>query len=215
MIFVYLFIAALIISILASTLGTLLRMIVEEQKLDWNQLSAECMVIAVSVYIILTYIPGWLPSRPTQNPNPKVNHPPILLVPGYGLNRMSMFVISVYLKRLGYEWVWSINHPVQKDDVLAFAEELDEKIRWYCHYTQANEVTVIAHSMGGIVSNLAIQNHNSPVKKLISIGTPWKGTKLYMFGLGKHVRQLAPTHPIIEKMIVPTVPHLSLWKSLV
>jgi len=211
MIFVYLFVTILIISILASLLGTLLRIIVEEQKLDWKQLSAECMEIAVSVYIILTYIPGWFPSRPTQNPNPKIVHPPILLVPGYSLNRMSMFFISIYLKRLGYEWVWCINHPVQKDDVQAFAKALDEKIRWFCHYTQSTEVTVIAHSMGGIVSNLAIQNHNSPIQNLITLGTPWKGTKLYMFGLGKHVLQLAPAHPIIQRMVVPTVRHLALW----
>ena len=140
-------------------------------------------------------------------------HNPIILVHGYGLNRLSMCVLSLYLKRKGYPWIWSINHPVLKDDIPAFAKELDHKIQWYCHYTQSTDVTVIAHSMGGIVSALASQNHSSPISKLITLGTPWKGTKMHILGLGKHVSQMAPEHPVTKQLLVPTIPHLAIWST--
>jgi pimeloyl-ACP methyl ester carboxylesterase len=161
----------------------------------------------------LTYPWGFIGARPVQNNHPTQKQNPILLVHGYGLNRLSMCILSLYLKRKGYPWVWSINHPVLKDDITAFAKELDHKIQWYCHYTQSTDVTVIAHSMGGIVSTLAMKNHNSPISRLITLGTPWKGTKMHILGLGKQVSQMAPSHPIIQQLVPPSIPHLAIWSK--
>ena len=93
-------------------------------------------------------------------------------------------------------------------------KELDRKIQWYTHYTQQDKVHIIAHSMGGIVSMLSHQKHQSPIASLTTLGTPWKGTKMHMLGLGKHVRQLAPGHPIIQKMSLPPFPHLAITADL-
>lgn len=208
---VYLFLALLIISILASIGGTFLRVVMQETSLDRKQISGECIEIGAFALNFLTYPWGFIGGRPYSNPSPKIEHPPILLVHGYGLNRLSMFFVSLYLKNKGYPHIWSINHPVYKDDILLFAEELDQKIRWYCHITQQPNVTIIAHSMGGIVSAIAHKQHNSPIHKLVTLGTPWRGTKMHMLGIGKHVKQMAPEHPVIKNLSVPKIPHLAIW----
>ena len=199
------------ISVSASFCGTLLRVVTQETSLDRKQLSGECIEIGAFALNLLTYPWGFFGGRPYNNPQSKINHPPILLVHGYGLNRLSMFFVDLYLRKRGYPHIWSINHPVHKDDILLFAEELDQKIRWYSHVTQKPTITVIAHSMGGIVSAIALKKYNSPIHKLVTLGTPWKGTKMHMLGIGKHVKQMAPEHPIIKNLTVPSIPHLAIW----
>ena len=211
---VYFFISLLCISILVSFGGILLRTVTQERSLSMEQISGECIETGAFFLNMLTYPWGFVGGRPYQHPNPRMDHPPILLVHGYGLNRLSMFFIKLYLKRKGYPHIWSVNHPVHKDDLLLFAQELDQKITWFCHVTKQPSVTVIAHSMGGIVSALAIEKHSSSINKLVTLGTPWSGTKIHILGLGKHVRQMAPTHSIIQNLIVPSIPHLAIWTKL-
>lgn len=207
----YIFLSLFALSILLSGIGTCIRLVMQERHLDRAQIAAECIEIGVFYLNMFTYPFGFFQTAPRRNNLPIQAHRPIILVPGYGLNRLSFIILKRYLQYKGYPWVWSINHPVRKDDIPAFAEALDQQIRWYCHYTKSPDVTVIGHSMGGIVSALAIQNHQSPIAKLITLGTPWKGTKMHIFGIGKHVRQLAPLHPIITEIKVPSIPHLAIW----
>lgn len=211
---VYLFISLFFISVFASCCGTLLRVVTQERSLSKEQLSGECIEIGAFFLNMFTYPWGFLGARPYQNPNPRLEHPPILLVHGYGLNRLSMFFVELYLKRKGYPHIWSVNHPVHKDDLLLFAEELDQKIRWFCHITKQPSITIVAHSMGGIVSALSFEKYESPINKLITLGTPWNGTKMHVLGLGKHVKQMAPDHPIIQNLKVPSIPHLAIWTKL-
>ena len=211
---VYLFVTLFFISLFASCCGTLLRVVTQERSLNLEQLSGECIEVGAFFLNMLTYPWGFIGARPYQNPNPHLDHPPILLVHGYGLNRLSMFFVGLYLKRKGYPHIWSVNHPVHKDDLLLFAQELDQKIRWYCHITKQPSVTIVGHSMGGIVSAIALEKHDSPINKLVTLGTPWSGTKIHVLGLGNHVRQMAPSHPIIQKLKVPSIPHLAIWTKL-
>ncbi|MAA80462.1 MAG: hypothetical protein CL916_14495 [Deltaproteobacteria bacterium] len=211
---VYLFISLFCLSIFTSCCGTLLRIVIQERSLSLEQISGECIEIGAFFLNMLTYPWGFIGARPYQHPNPRLDHPPILLVHGYGLNRLSMFFVELYLKRKGYPHIWSINHPVLKDDLLLFAQELDQKIQRFCHITKQPSITIIAHSMGGIVSALALEKHQSPINNLITLGTPWRGTKMHILGLGKHVRQMAPEHCIIQGLKVPSIPHLAIWTKI-
>ena len=212
MIFVYYLLSLLALSLFASVGGTLLRVVFQERSFrGWSQWSAECTEVCAFFLNLLTYPWGWLPSRPHQQPGEGL---PVILVHGYAVNRLSLSVISWYLRRKGYPWVWSINHPVLKDDLMAFAESLDKKIRWYCHYTQHKEVLVVTHSMGGIVSMLAHTKFQTPIAKLVSLGTPWKGTQMQALGLGKHVKQMSPTHMIMRNLENPPFPHLAIWSKM-
>ena len=211
---VYIFISLFFFSCFASCCGTLLRVVMQGRSLSKEQIAGECIETGAFFLNMFTYPWGFIGARPYQNPNPRLDHPPILLVHGYGLNRLSMFFIEIYLKRKGYPHIWSVNHPVHKDDLLAFAQELDQKIRWFCHITKQPSVTIVAHSMGGIVSALAHEKHNSPINKLITLGTPWRGTKIFILGLGKHVRQMAPEHSIIQNLKIPPIHHLAIWTKL-
>jgi len=211
---VYLLFILLTISIFASLAGTFLRLIFQERSFwGWGQWSGESKEIGAFFLNLLTYPWGFIHRKPYEQVGTQKTLP-IILVPGYGLNRLSTFFLAFYLRRKGHPWVWCINHPIYKDDLLAFAKELDRKIQWYTHYTQQDKVHIIAHSMGGIVSMLSHQKHQSPIASLTTLGTPWKGTKMHMLGLGKHVRQLAPGHPIIQKMSLPPFPHLAITADL-
>ena len=210
----YYIIILFLLSITASLLGHIVRSVFQERKIiDRRSLSAECTEAAAFFLNLLTYPWGFLPSWPKRNETTTMQADPILLVPGYGLNRFSLLPLAIYLRLRGYPWVWAINHPIHLDDIPTFAKHLDEKIRWYSWRTQSPKITVIAHSMGGVVSALALQNHQTPIGTLITLATPWRGTRMRVLGLGKQVKQLSPQAPVIKSLQTPSIEHRSFWSK--
>ena len=135
-----------------------------------------------------------LAGQTSSNPSKGQYNQPILLVPGYGMNRLSLW-FKVYLQQQGHRWVWNINHPVIKDDLDAYAEALCEKAEHLCFRSGETKVILIAHSMGGLVSRLAIQKRPERFKGLISLGTPWKSTAAHIFTIGRSGQQMNLNSP--------------------
>ncbi|MEC7987208.1 MAG: hypothetical protein VX278_18710 [Myxococcota bacterium] len=210
----YIIVILFCLSLFVSFVGHCIRCAHQEAPvLDLDALSAESVEVVAFFLNTLTYPWGFLPSLPWHNPHSERQADPILLLPGYALNRFSMLPLAIYLRLRGYPWVWTVNHPVHLDDIPTFAKHLDEKIRWYKWRTQSERITVITHSMGGIVSALALQHHQSDIGTLITMATPWRGSRMSVFGVGKQVKQLSPQSDVIQKVRPPTVDHLALWSQ--
>ena len=162
-------------------------------KLSKEYLSAELHEFILSLAVVFFGWIGWTDRAP--NPSKGQYNQPILLVPGYGMNRLSLWFLKVYLQQQGHRWVWNINHPVIKDDLEAYAEALCEKAEHLCFRSGETKVILIAHSMGGLVSRLAIQKRPERFKGLISLGTPWKSTAAHIFTIGRSGQQMNLNSP--------------------
>ncbi|MEC7946005.1 MAG: alpha/beta fold hydrolase, partial [Myxococcota bacterium] len=140
---------------------------------------------------------------------------PVLLVPGFGLNRGSMFMLALYLRRCGWRWVHAINHRPRNTTVPLLARNLAHEIEETCAAAGVEKVDVIGHSMGGIVAAFYINelNGRARVRRLVTLGTPWAGTRAWVFGWRREARDLAPGSPVLAAAVPPRVPTTSIWSA--
>jgi hypothetical protein len=109
--------------------------------------------------------------------------PPVLLVAGGSASRVSLFPLAVFLSRRGWRWVWPLGRVSSDSSLLEEAEALARSARSLRDTTGAAEIDVVAFGTGGIVVAQAFRDRElGGVRRLVTIGTPWRGTKLAVFG---------------------------------
>lgn len=169
---------------------------------EWGAL----MLLALSAPLAL--LPSW-PRRPITAGPPQ---PPVLLVPGYGLHRIGFIPMAAYLRRRKNRWVWAVNNPAWRDDIPAFAAALEKTVERIRKLSGAQQVDIIGHSMGGIVAAHYINTSGAGiVRRLVTLGTPWRGTRMHIFGIGRQSRSLGPSSPLIAAATPVAAPVTALW----
>ena len=117
---------------------------------------------------------------------------PILLVHGYGCNRAIWWWLRPRLEAAGHV-VATLSLEPPWGDIDGFAEQLQQRIEAVCAATGAPRLTLVAHSMGGLVSRACLARHGAArVAALISIASPHGGSRLAHVGLGRCARQMQP-----------------------
>ena len=80
---------------------------------------------------------------------------PILLVHGYGCNRAIWWWLRPRLEAAGHV-VATLSLEPPWGDIDGFAEQLQQRIEAVCAATGAPRLTLVAHSMGGLVSRATV-----------------------------------------------------------
>lgn len=136
---------------------------------------------------------------------------PMLLVHGYGCNRGIWWWLRPRLEAAGHV-VATISLEPPWGGIDGFAEQLHARIEAVCAATGAPRVTLVAHSMGGLVSRAYLARHgDARVARLISIASPHSGSQLARLGLGTCARQMAPGSAWLARLAAQrvTVPFVS------
>jgi triacylglycerol esterase/lipase EstA (alpha/beta hydrolase family) len=115
---------------------------------------------------------------------------PALLVHGYGCN-------SGYWHSLSRTLLSSqiTHYAVDLEPVFAdiddYAPLVDEALARLCQETGHEKAVVVAHSMGGLVVRAYIRKYGAArIARVITLGTPHRGTGLANFGTGLNSRQM-------------------------
>lgn len=148
-------------------------------------------------------------------PWPAEPRPPALLVPGFALNRSSMWAVARHLRRCGWDWVHIINNEPREATVEQYARELATEVAALRQASGADRVDLVCHSMGGVVAGLYInqmRGHES-VRRLVTLGTPWHGTRVAYFGLRRQTRDLTPDAAALPRARPPRAPLTSIWST--
>lgn len=137
---------------------------------------------------------------------------PIVLVHGYGCSRGAWSSLRRRLEAAGHVVATvSLTPPVANLGKLE--PQLKQRIEEVCAATGARRVTLVAHSMGGLVCRCYLARHGgSRVGKLITLSTPHQGTALARFGMGHNAREMEPGSLWLTDMAgeKPGVPCVSL-----
>jgi pimeloyl-ACP methyl ester carboxylesterase len=149
------------------------------------------------------------PSGPTLDP-PKSNTP-VLLVHGYGVNAGCLLVLATTLRRRGFRWVWPVTLRGRGLD--AQAESLADRVDRLRQVTGFEQVDLVCHSMGGVVAAIYLQQGDNArkVRRLITLGTPWRGSKLAVFGRRDEADEMLYGHPRLMALGPLQVPVTSLY----
>lgn len=130
------------------------------------------------------------------------NGQPILLVHGY-INHSSVWILQKkWLKTLGLGPIYTINlgHPFLS--IYEYAERVKIKAEAIARETGRNDLILIGHSMGGLVSSWYATQLAPPntVTDVITIGSPLLGTPMARLAPGQNGREMEPNSPFIQQL---------------
>lgn len=129
----------------------------------------------------------WM-GRDRLHPDPA----PVLLVHGYGVSRGCWWALRRRLEAAGHT-VATLSMTPAYTSIGKLVPQLGRRIEEVCHATGAARVTLVAHSMGGLVCRSYLARHgHERVDRLITLATPHAGTELARVGLGRNAREMEP-----------------------
>jgi len=152
-------------------------------------------------------------ARAAELPDTVPDRVPVVLVPGYALNRACFTFLAMFLRRRGWRWVWAINNRPNSSPIPVFARNLAQRVDELRRVTGAEMVDSIGHSMGGVIAAWYINRMDGAptVRRLITLGTPWLGTRMHVWGRRREARDLTPGCEIIADIAHPRVPTTAIW----
>jgi triacylglycerol lipase len=140
---------------------------------------------------------------------------PIVVVHGYMQNRACFVWLAHRLGRDGLGPVYGINYPWYRS-VRENGERLRVFIEGVCKETGKDRVSLIGHSMGGLVAIEYLLNHGglSSVSKCVTIASPHAGVLYRGPLLGAARRELRQGSDLIVSLALPlSTPVLSIASS--
>lgn len=139
--------------------------------------------------------------------------PPVLLVPGHFANRSAMMFLRTFLVQRGWPWVWAVNVHARDGKIADMAVELARCVDEMQRVTAAHKVDIVAWSQGGLVAAWYVHHlgGRDKVRRLVTLGTPWKGTKSAVFVRTPAGSEMRYGSPALDGLAPPGVPTVSVW----
>ena len=122
---------------------------------------------------------------------------PILLVHGYLHNSSAWYLFRQRLTKAGHGPIYTINLGSPLHGIEHYAHVLKKKADKIAQETGRQDLTLIGHSMGGIVScyYAACLAPPDTVKQVFTLGSPLQGTTVADYGYGECTKQMEYTEP--------------------
>lgn len=127
---------------------------------------------------------------------------PVLLIPGVFESWRFLQPVAEHLYRRG--------HPVHVLDQLGWntgaIPELADVVAAYLEREDLADVTVVAHSKGGLIAKQALGRPGalSRVRHVVAVNTPFSGSRYASLFLLPSVRVFAPRGPVIQALALET-----------
>lgn len=143
------------------------------------------------------------------------DRPVLLLIHGYGCNRGAWYWLRKHLEGAGFA-VATLNLEPPYTDIDNFVAALDARIEAVCREAGCSRLTLIGHSMGGLVARAYLGRlGNARVERLLTIASPHAGSLLARLGIGENARQMEPGSVWLKRLWPerPPVPMVALRNS--
>ena len=117
---------------------------------------------------------------------------PLILVHGYGCSRGVWWFLRRQFETAGHV-VATVSLAPPYTSIGKLVPQLAQRIEEVCAATGAEQVVLVAHSMGGLVCRSYLARHGSGrVERLITIASPHSGSELARIGIGQNAREMEP-----------------------
>lgn len=115
---------------------------------------------------------------------------PILLSSGYLGSSGQLFYLKHYLKR--HNAIFTMDYPDPFASIDDFAEAMKKKVEEIQLHYPGKKITLIGHSMGGLISARYAANciNTGHIEKIITLGSPLQGTYTAYLGFGKCAEEM-------------------------
>lgn len=152
------------------------------------------------VFLALTYPLGRL--KWVREPAaPGKNGPVIICLHGLFHNPSAWLLVRFRLRRAGFANCYCPAYRSFTNDIPGALEELTPKIEAILKRHPEQGIIFLGHSLGGLLSlGLGSKNNFWPTQLIITMGTPFRGSKMAVFGLSRLARSLHPDSPELETL---------------
>jgi len=149
----------------------------------------------------------------------KSKKPVIILVHGYLHNQTAWYWFKRQLEKADIGPVYTVNLTPFYAPIEQLATCIEAKIRSLQDSIATENLILIGHSMGGLVSSYYAENVTPhKIGLVITLASPLQGTLLANLGFGKCVKQMqlnAPfTKNLLKKIVNSTIPYLHIASKL-
>src|SRR5574343_282336 len=135
---------------------------------------------------------------------------PLLLVHGYGCSRGVWWLLRRRLEAAGHT-VASVSLAPPYISLGRLEPQLHQRIEEVCAATGSRQVTLVCHSMGGLIARCYLARHGQErVARLITLASPHQGSDMCQIGFGQNAREMTSgslwlQDMAAERLTVPTV----------
>ncbi len=146
-------------------------------------------------------------------PGPMGDDRPVLLVAEPGSTRHSMAVLALYLRGKGRSRVLTVDCGPIAADLPHRAGFVADHVASFARATGGKPVDVVAFAVGGLAVAWSVRHLEvAPlVHRFVSIGTPWQGTQLAVFGGPRTPWEIRHGAPVLDGLVPPAVPTTAIW----
>ena len=131
---------------------------------------------------------------------------PLVLVHGYGCSSGVWWLLRRRLEAAGHT-VATVSLAPPYTNLGKLVPLLDRRIEQVRSATGAEQVVLIAHSMGGLVCRSYLARYGSEhVERLITIASPHFGSELARIGIGANAREMEPGSLWLKDLAAEDVP---------
>ena len=173
----------------------------DEQRIDVRRQLLEGLR-EVAAFIALSVVCAFdrMFLRTAEIPRPSSDQPPLLLIHGYCCNRGFWWWLKPRLEARGRR-VAAITLEPLFGNIDGYAEQVARCVDELCRDTGADQVTLVGHSMGGLVGRAYLRRYGEArVARLVTLGTPHRGSVLARFAPGRNARQMEPGNAWLREL---------------
>lgn len=132
------------------------------------------------------------------NPKGGAIQTPILMIHGFMHNSSAWTYQKKALeKEVGPIYVLNLGSKLRS--IETYEEEVAEMADKIRQETGCSNLFLIGHSMGGLLA-LKLSRNYAKINGLITLGTPFRGTKMASLGVGKAAREMKQDSPFIQSL---------------
>lgn len=161
----------------------------------------EYLAFLMGFIVVMPFERLWMPPdrlRPCTRP--------LILVHGYACSRGVWWLLRRHLEAAGHT-VASISLDPPYTSIGKLVPQLNQRIDEVCRATGADQVVLIAHSMGGLVCRSYLARHGGRrIERLITVASPHAGTELARIGIGRNAREMEPGSLWLRDLATEDVP---------
>lgn len=128
---------------------------------------------------------------------------PVILVHGYLQNQTDWIWFKRHLQGVPHVGpIYSFNLCSPFDSIAKYAEKLKQEIADIKAETKQDKIILIGHSMGGLVCSYYSEFLAKPgeIVKVITLGSPFQGTRLAALGYGENVQEMSPNSSFLQDL---------------
>ena len=127
---------------------------------------------------------------------------PILLIHGYMNGGFVWQLQERWLANLGFGPIYSINLGYPFSSIRTYVDKVEKMASCIAEETSGQPLTIIGHSMGGLVAAAYAAQAAPPrsIHKVITVGSPLFGTHMAKIGFGACAREMEIGSPLIQEV---------------